>query len=70
MSDAQRQQLGLQRLPETLESALAALDADTVVRSWFDPLFLESFAGVRKAEMQALAGLEPAAICEKYRTLY
>jgi glutamine synthetase len=70
MSDAQRRQLGLVRLPETLEAALEALAADRIVNSWFDPLLLESYHGVRRAEMALLAGLEPAAICEKYRTRY
>lgn len=70
MSDAQRQQLGLVRLPETLEAALEALAADPIVNGWFDPLFIESYFGVRRAEMALLSGLDPATICEKYRTLY
>ncbi len=35
----------------TLPAALKAFDADAVVQSWFDPLFVESFHGVRKAEL-------------------
>lgn len=70
LSDAECTRLGLYRLPESLEAALTALAADPVVNSWFDPLFIESFHGVRQAEMAALAGLDPVAVCEKYRTLY
>lgn len=70
MNELQRQELGLIRLPETLAAALQALAADPVVNGWFDPLFIESFHGVRHAEMAALEGLEPEAICHKYRTLY
>jgi glutamine synthetase len=70
MTEVERQRLGLKRLPETLEAALAALSADPIVTGWFDPLFIESFQGVRRSEMRALAGLDASAICEKYRTLY
>lgn len=70
MSDAQRRQLGLVRLPESLDAALDALAADPVVNGWFEPVFIESYRGVRRAEMAVLSGLDPAAICEKYRTLY
>lgn len=70
MTDQQRAGLGLVRLPENLPAALAAFDADPVVQSWFDPLFIESLHGVRKAEMATLAKLLPTEICERYRTLY
>jgi glutamine synthetase len=70
MNDRRRAELGLVRLPESLPAALQAFDADAVVQSWFDPLFTESFHGVRKAELAALASLSPAEVCERYRTLY
>jgi glutamine synthetase len=53
-----------------LPAALKAFDTDAVVQSWFDPLFVESFHGVRKAELTTLASLAPADVCERYRTLY
>jgi glutamine synthetase len=70
MTDQKRAELGLVRLPESLPAALKAFDADAVVQSWFDPLFIESFHGVRKAELDTLASLSPAEVCERYRTLY
>lgn len=70
MSEARRKELGLVRLPESLDAALAALAADPVVNGWFDPILIESYHGVRRAEMAVIAGLDPAAICEKYRALY
>jgi glutamine synthetase len=70
MSETQRTELGLHRLPESLESALAALAADPTVNGWFEPVFLESFHGVRQAEMALLSQMDPAAICEQYRSLY
>lgn len=70
MSEVERNRLGLYRLPETLDAALAALEKDPVVNGWFDPLLIESFRGVRAAETARLAGLEPEAICELYRARY
>lgn len=70
MTDQRRAELGLVRLPESLPAALKAFDADPVVQGWFDPLFIESFHGVRKAELTALASLSPSEVCERYRTLY
>ncbi|MDW5316120.1 glutamine synthetase family protein [Rhizobium sp. PL01] len=70
MTAEERQSLGLVRLPETLEAALEALQADTVVTGWFAPVFIQSFAGVKRAEIARFAGMEPAAICDTYRKLY
>jgi glutamine synthetase len=70
MTDQRRAELGLVRLPESLPAALKAFDADAVVQSWFDPLFVESFHGVRQAELATLASLSPSEVCERYRTLY
>ena len=70
MSAEQRTRLGLHRLPETLPAALDALAGDAVVNGWFDPVFIESFRGVRLAEMARLADLEPEAICGMYRERY
>lgn len=70
MSAAQRAALGLRRLPESLPAALDALAADAVVNTWFDPLFIETFHGLRRAELAQLATLDPLAICQRYKTLY
>jgi glutamine synthetase len=70
MNEEERRAKGLIRLPENLPAALAAFEADTTVASWFAPIFIETFFGVKAAEMQALAGLDEAAICERYRDVY
>lgn len=70
MSETDRARLGLVRLPETLEAALAALEADHVVGSWFAPAVIESFTGVKRAEMAMLESLDEHAICERYREAY
>ncbi len=70
MSEGRRAELGLHRLPESLDLALGALAADHTLNGWFPPVFLESFHGVRRAEMALLSELDPAAICDRYRDLY
>lgn len=70
LDDARREALGLRRLPETLEEAIAAWQADATALGWFAPDFAETWLGVRRAEMARLAGLAPDAICKAYRALY
>jgi glutamine synthetase len=70
MSESERHELGLRRLPETLPMALAALAGDDTVIGWFDPLFIESFLGVRRAELAILEGMDPQSVCNRYRMLY
>lgn len=70
MSESERAEKGLVRLPETLEAALDAFTANPAVQSWFAPAFVESYIGVRQAEMAYLAGRDMAEVCAIYRTLY
>lgn len=70
MSEAERAGLGLVRLPETLPAALDAFAADATVTGWFAPAFVETFVGLKRHEAERLAGHEPAAVCDLYRTLY
>ncbi|MER9340472.1 glutamine synthetase [Mesorhizobium sp. M0601] len=70
MSVAERKKLGLVRLPETLPMALNALVADKTVTGWFAPVFVETFVGLKRHETERLAGLDPVAVCDLYRTLY
>ncbi|MER8537596.1 glutamine synthetase [Mesorhizobium sp. M1005] len=70
MSVAERKKLGLVRLPETLPTALDALLADKTVTEWFAPVFVETFVGLKRHETERLAGLDPVAVCDLYRTLY
>lgn len=70
MTETERASLGLVRLPETLPAALDALLADSIVTGWFAPVFVETFVGLKQHEAERLAGLDPVAICDLYRTLY
>ncbi|MCI3131176.1 glutamine synthetase family protein [Phenylobacterium aquaticum] len=70
LSAAERTALGVVRLPESLEDALAALDADPIVRGWLAGDVLETYVGVRRAELARVAGLSPAQVCDLYQGLY
>ncbi|MCV3765724.1 glutamine synthetase family protein [Rhizobium sp. TRM95796] len=70
LTEGERTELGLRRLPETLEQALAAFEADDRVCGWFDSVFIETYLGVRRQEMKILASSEADEICARYRTLF
>ncbi len=70
LTDEQRMERGLLRLPETLADALGALKQNSVVSSWFSPIFLETFMGMKDFEMKSLEGLDQQTICERYRAVY
>lgn len=70
MSEDERAGLRLVRLPETLPAAVDAFATDSTVTGWFAPLFVETFVGLKRHESERLAGLDPVAVCDLYRTLY
>ncbi len=70
MGDAERQALGLYRLPESLPAAIVALQSDRVVANWFHPAFIETYVGVKTFEHAQVGEREPLAQCEIYRALY
>ena len=65
-----RDKLGLHRLPLTLDAALEALLTDTAVLSWFDPMLVETYVGMKRMEMH-LAGADlNDALCQRYAGIY
>jgi glutamine synthetase len=70
MTVADRDRLGVHRLPGNLEAALAALAADPVVTGWFSPSFLDCYFGMKRKEIEIVAGLEGHALCDRYATVY
>ena len=62
--------LGLRRLPETLEDAIAEWQGDAAALGWFAPEFAATWLSVRRAELARLAALSPDEACRPYRDLY
>jgi glutamine synthetase len=61
---------GVGALPGSLEEALEALEQDEVVRDWLPPRLYELYIGVKRAEIEAVAGQEIDAICRRYASVY
>ena len=69
LDEACRAALDLRRLPDSLEGAIAAWQADTAAQDWFPADFNATWLGVRRAEMARLADLPAEEICWLYGTL-
>ena len=70
MTDAEREKLGLQRLPASLEAALTALSADSVVSGWFDPVFHQAYTATKRMELKLAEGMDLDAQCARYAEIY
>ena len=70
LSQADRNKLGLQRLPASLSSALDAMLADATVTSWFDPIAIETYAGMKRMEMKLAGDVLDDALCHRYAGIY
>ncbi|TPJ81936.1 glutamine synthetase [Mesorhizobium sp. B2-5-13] len=66
----ERGTLGLRRLPQSLQEAIDELKASETVTSWFAPQLVQSFVGVKLAEIEHCASLEPDKVCNLYGGLY
>lgn len=70
LPEDERTALGLNRLPTTLAAALDTMQADATVTSWFAPVAIETYVGMKRMEM-ALAGNNlDDALCRRYAEIY
>ncbi len=67
-ADAARFRVG--EWPASLEDSLQALAENDTVRSWMTPLLYDAYVGVKRAELQAVAGLDVAEVCRRYAAIY
>ncbi len=67
---AEAQRFGIGALPGSLGEALAAIAGDEVGRGWLSPRLYEAYAGLKRAEIEAVAGLDVAETCRRYAELY
>ncbi|TDD44097.1 glutamine synthetase family protein [Saccharopolyspora elongata] len=61
---------GVPALPDSLESALKALESDDVVRSWFGPSLLATQLSVKRTELAHLDGLDEAERTRRIADVY
>jgi len=70
LSDAERESLGIEPLPASLDSALDAFDKDDTVRGWFTPTMVEAYTWLKRFESEMFADASPVDLCERYRLAY
>jgi glutamine synthetase len=70
LSEEQLAELGVRRLPQTLEEALSHLEKSDVLRDAMGPILFGPFVSVRRAEAEAFAGQEPDEIVAAHRWRY
>ena len=70
LSDAEREALGIEPLPSSLEEALDVLDADARARAWLPSLMYDSYVAVKRFEIELAAAVEPSEVCDRYRDAY
>jgi glutamine synthetase len=70
LDEEERRRLGVKPLPNSLEEALRALEADEVVRSWIPDDLLDCYIGVKRTEILLLEGVKPEEACERYLRVY
>ncbi|MFL5798352.1 MAG: glutamine synthetase family protein [Actinomycetota bacterium] len=70
MTDDERAERGIQRLPQSLEEALANLEKSDVLRDAMGPMLFGPFTAVRRAEIAAFADMGPEEIVAAHRWRY
>jgi glutamine synthetase len=70
LSEAERQAMGIQDLPRSLEEALKALEADAVAGGWLGPTLRDAYLMHKRGEIGMLQGLDADEICRRYAEAY
>jgi glutamine synthetase len=70
MSESERHAAGMRSLPRTLGEAIGLLRRTPVAQEWFGPEFLDVYLNYKLEEEQAMAGLDPQDICDRYAAAF
>jgi glutamine synthetase len=70
LPEEQLAEKGVQRLPQSLEEALAYVEKSDVLRNAMGPMLFGPFTAVRRAEAEAFAGQEPEEVVAAHRWRY
>jgi glutamine synthetase len=70
MSEQERAQLGVVRLPSSLTAAFQALAADQEVQSWFPQPMMQAMMGVKGREVAMAKELSAEELCRRYSDVY
>jgi glutamine synthetase len=70
LEHGEAERYGVGALPASLAESLQALAEDDVARAWMDPLLYDAYMAVKRAELEAAAGLDLDEICRRYAAIY
>jgi glutamine synthetase len=70
LSEEARAAAGVRQLPHSLDAALDELAATPQAKDWFGERFLDAYLMFKRSEIEALIGLDDAAICARYAEVY
>lgn len=70
MTDDERREAGMHPLPASLDGALLQLENTPEAPAWFGRDLLELYLNFKKQECQALAGVDPQAVCNRYAAIH
>ncbi len=70
LEDAERERLGVRRLPVDLRAALDAFRADATVAGFLPPALRDCLISVKEKELDLTAGLAPDELCSRYAAVY
>jgi glutamine synthetase len=70
LTDAQREALGIRRLPTSLTESLAAFEADAVLRTDFGEPLASTLADLRRGEIARFDGATPEFVAEAMRWVH
>ena len=70
LSDAEREALGVNALPASLDAALSAFEADATARSWFAPTLVEAYTALKRREAKDSVEATQTEVCERYARAY
>ncbi len=70
LSPEELQKRGIQRLPQSLEAALQALENTPEAKHWLGEPLLDAYLRHKRSEIEILQDLEPEELCARYREVY
>ena len=70
LSQAERTERGIVRLPQSLSEALQAWEADAHAQQWFTPALTEAYRRYKRTEVEITKDLEPEELCRRYSAAF
>jgi glutamine synthetase len=70
LSEQERAEHGIVRLPQSLGEALDAFAADEAMRTWFRPALFDAYLAHKRCELTLMADVERGELCRRYREAY